>query len=136
MWLIDSAVKGKKVVVEISGRAEGKWADGEHDGLKGYVVSVFDTRTETTSRTAQIMPLHANQNKDKIMTVPIEYLLPVSPTAAHEYAVIMDGQHKGEDVVLREEAGPGKWTVGPYQGGTVFNCEGDKMVKLQRDSWS
>ena len=134
LWLIDSAFKGKKVVVEISGRAEGKWDQGEHDGRKGYVLSVFDPRTETTSRTAQFMPLDANHNKDKALTVPIEYLLPVNPTAPNEHAVIMDGRHKGEEVVLREDAGPGEWTVGPYQvGSVVYNCAEDKMVKLQRD---
>jgi transcription elongation factor SPT5 len=131
LWLIDPAFRGKKVVVEISGRTKGKWAEGEYDGLKGYVLSVFDPRTETTSRTAQFMPLHA---KDKVMTVPIEYLLPVNPTAPQERVIIMDGEHKGDEVVVREESGPGNWTVNPPQVGSAFyNCPGDQMVRLQMD---
>jgi hypothetical protein len=132
--LIDPAFRGKKVIVEINGRAEGKWAEGEHDGLQGYVLSVFDPRTETTSRTAQFMPLNVNHNKDKVMTVPIEYLIPVNPTAVHDHAIIMNESKKGHEVVLREETRRGQWTVGPYQvGSVVYDCAGDRMVKLQKD---
>ena len=135
LWLIDPAFKGKKVIVEISGRAEGKWAEGEHDGLQGYVLSVFDPRTETTSRTAQFMPLQANHNKDKVMTVPIEYLIPVHPTAVNDHAIILNESKKGDEVVLREERSKGQWTVGPYQAGSVVfeYCAEDRMVKVQKD---
>jgi hypothetical protein len=134
LWLIDPAFRGKNVVVEISGRAEGKWAEGEYDGLTGYVLSVFDPRTETTTRTAQFMPLNANHDKDKVMTVPIEYLLAVNPTAVGDHAIILDDSKKGLEVVLREETGSGRWTVGPYQAGFAYEeCAGDRMVKVQKE---
>jgi transcription elongation factor SPT5 len=134
LWLIDPAFRGKKVVVEISGRAEGKWSQGEYDGLTGYILSVFDPRTDTTTRTAQFMPLNANHNKDKVMTVPIEYLIPVNPTAVNDHAIILNDSKKGHEVVLREESGGGHWTVGPYQvGSVVYDCAADRMVKVQKD---
>jgi hypothetical protein len=139
LWLIDPAFRGKKVIVEISGRAEGKWAQGEHDGLTGYVISVFDPRTETTTRTAQFMPLNANHDKDKVMTVPIEYLIPVNPTAVNDHAIILEEPKqgaepkKGFEVVLREEPRRGHWFVGPYQAEGIYDCAGDRMVKVQKE---
>jgi transcription elongation factor SPT5 len=133
LWLIDSAFRNKNVIVEISRRAQARWVNGEHDGVKGYVITVFDPRNETTSRTAQIMPLDANHNAEKIMTVPIEYLVPVNPTSANQSAIILEGPKKGDEVVLREETSSGQWTVGPYQESGVFSCAGDRMVKVQKD---
>jgi hypothetical protein len=140
LWLIDPAFRGKNVIVEISGRAEGKWAQGEYDGLQGYILSVFDPRTETTTRTAQFMPLNANHDREKVMTVPIEYLLAVNPTAVGDHAIILDDSKKGGDskkgleVVLREETSSGTWHVGPYQAGFTYEeCAGDRMVKVQKE---
>lgn len=110
-----------------------RWISGEYDGLKGYVISVFDSRTETASRTAQLMPLNANHNREKIMTVPIEYLVPVNPTSALQCAVVLEGPRKGMEVVLREETSSGQWTVGPFQELVIFSCAGDRMVKVQKD---
>lgn len=134
LWLIDPVFKNKKVIVEISrGPNSSRWVSGEHDGVKGYVMSVFDPRNETASRTAQLMPLNANHNREKIMTVPIEYLVPVNPTSANQSAVILEGPKKGNEVVLREETSSGHWTVGPYQESVLFSCAGDRMVKVQKD---
>lgn len=134
LWLIDPVFRNKNVIVEISrGPHNSRWVGGEHDGVKGYVISVFDSRNETASRTAQFMPLNANHDREKIMTVPIEYLVPVNPTSANQSAIILDGLKKGDEVVLREETSSGQWTVGPYQESVLFSCAGDRMVKVQKD---
>lgn len=134
LWLIDPVFKNKKVIVEISGRASGKWQGGEQDGTIGYVTSVFDPRNDSTSRTAQFVPLHANNDSAEALTVPIEYLIPVNPKTVQDHAIILDGAKKGHEVVLREEVIFGTWTVGPYRdpGAALYDCPGDRMVKVYK----
>lgn len=132
--MIDPVFKGKNVIAEISSTASGKWQNGERDHTQGYVQSVFDPRNDAATRTAQFVPLDAHGDRSKILTVPIQYLVPVHPAIQYEQAVVMDGKRKGSVVVLRE-ATDGKWIVSPLQdpGAGVFELGPDLMVKILGD---
>lgn len=132
LWLLDTAFKGKNCIVVISRNAASSWQNGEEDGREGYVQSVFDPRNEAASRTAQFVPLDSVGDPSKTLTVPIEFLSPVHPSALNDLACVLEGNHKGTEVVLREAARGTKWTVGTVQSTGFFDIELDHMIKIYR----
>jgi hypothetical protein len=68
-----------------------------------YNITAFNLQNNTVSQIAQIMPLDANHNTEKTVTVPIEYLMPVNPMSVNQSAIVLKGLKKGDEVVLREE---------------------------------
>lgn len=128
-WLIEPCYKNKRVIVEITGNEGTKWNNGEHNGTIGYVTSIFDPRNNSVARTATVIPLSANHNKDSELTVPIEYLMPVHPSEKNDIAVVMEGQRKGTSVILREKSFHGEWVVGKTHDTLTMAVHEEKMVK-------
>lgn len=131
LWLLDLAFKGKNTIVSIGPNASSSWQDGEEDDRQGYVQSVFDPRNDVAARTAQFIPL---DSVGDTLTVPIKYLVPVHPGAVNDLACVLEGPHKGAEVILREAGFGAQWTVGPFQNPNIgfFDIESDRMVKIYR----
>ncbi|KAG6337015.1 hypothetical protein ID866_2075 [Astraeus odoratus] len=124
-WLLDPAMRGKKVILQIAGTLGG-WRGGELDGAKGYVGSVFQSQNDTLVTFNHLGEGRVGTNAQ----VPINYLVPVHPNETGDHGIPLDGSLKGCEVVLRHEVSRGVWDVSKPSDFTLVTCLEEKMVKL------
>ncbi|KAH7910380.1 hypothetical protein BJ138DRAFT_1114128 [Hygrophoropsis aurantiaca] len=125
-WLTEPAFSNKPVIMEIRGTHTHNWSSGEHEGKKCFVKSVLVTPNDTVAHINLLDDEHATGT----ITIPASYLLPVRPGAIEDRAMVHEGPHKGEEVILRSREGDDTWKVSTFTGISEWFCETEEMVKL------
>jgi len=125
MWLLEPEIRNKKVMMEIVGTL-GVWREGELDGAKGYVGTVFQSANDTLVTFHHLDPGRVGTNAQ----VPINYLGPIHPTETGDHAIPLDGTHKGIEVILRQQDSEDVWGVSEPSGFNLVRCLKEKLVKL------
>ena len=110
--------------MEITGTL-GVWREGELDGAKGFVTSVFRTPGDTLVAIEHIDPGRAGTTVD----VPINYLSPIHPERERDHAVPLGGSARGTEVILSQQVAPGIWQVSKSLD-EVITCLENDMVKV------
>lgn len=126
-WLSLPMLRGKKVVVQVSGtRGPNGWYDGQWEDHKGSVIN-FSSGAENFSAMATVEWLDI---VGETLPVPAHYLRPVHPETKQDSAIVLvKGKHLGKQVRIRETDGP-LWTVSDADL-EVFACSSQQMVKLR-----
>ncbi|ETW74607.1 hypothetical protein HETIRDRAFT_423289 [Heterobasidion irregulare TC 32-1] len=125
LWLTDPSLGDRRgCVVRING-TRGAWWDGEKEGIQGVIEGIQDARSAQMPSTATVrldQPAKSSskyQVKDElqVLTVPVQYLVPVPPTKPASAMMLM-GKWRGTAVAAvqrAEGASPGedgeKWVV-------------------------
>lgn len=115
-WLLEDALQDNWVgiLVVIQGTT-GEWLDGELEGKPAVVLSVFNTRNETSPSTAYVRFLATESvtgtPPEEKMSVPVRYLAPVWPWKVGQFALILRGEYAGQVAKLREDCEGGRWFI-------------------------
>ncbi|KAI0755169.1 hypothetical protein C8Q80DRAFT_415764 [Daedaleopsis nitida] len=133
-WLLDAVVSrhsGLLVTVQgsLSTRSSAGWYDGQYEGAKGIVLSVFNTgpsnrESPSTARVKFQRPLDPDMD---VVVVPVSLLLPVHPSAPKQTAVIIGGMYNGEVAQVREEVSGGWFVSAAYEH---FEVDTEFLVRL------
>ncbi|KZT73925.1 hypothetical protein DAEQUDRAFT_721415 [Daedalea quercina L-15889] len=131
-WLLDSAISTKSgMTVDITGSSGGHedcgWYNGEYEGERGAVLSVFNTGNASFSSTARVKIVEFRDGAPSIFAIPVQYLSPVRPERPGQKALVLDGECKGEVAIIREEGSyENEWFVSARNN--HFEISGEKLV--------
>ncbi|EIW79602.1 transcription elongation factor Spt5 [Coniophora puteana RWD-64-598 SS2] len=125
-WVNTSYLRGKRVMVQVSGTLADGWQGGEYEGRQGWVQSVLPTGFDLT---AQVFWLPSGTGP---MTVKTKYLEPVRPEEG-DRAVMIGGEQLplGTEVECGENTIDG-WTVHKPQDSETFTVQEEELARVHR----
>jgi len=127
-WFVDAefiAVQNR-LLVKIEGTRVDGYLDSNFEGKTGRIVAAHKS-TNKFDQTALVsfdQPANPNEKERSILG---KYIVPQGPTAADEEALVLDGDHKGDIVLVRTLIDE---TLLVSSEGAFFEISGDRLVKL------
>ncbi|THH18337.1 hypothetical protein EW146_g2646 [Bondarzewia mesenterica] len=105
-----------------------EWWNGEKEGLQGVIEGVQDSGSDRMSRMATVRVEDAVDEAGAVITVPIQYLMPVRPSRAGYRAVVMHGKLKAKAVKVMDKEEEGRWVV--TQDGVQYETVDEEVLVL------
>lgn len=102
------------------------WHNGDYEGTKAIVLSVFDSENNSFNSRVHVRILESSSQESVTCIVPAKYLVPVRPDEPGTMALILDGDLQGDVAKVREEDNEG-WFISV--GNIHFVAEIEKLVQ-------
>lgn len=132
-WLLDASVKRPGLCVKLRPRPDGdfEWHNGDYDGAEGVLVGVMQVGSDYTS-TAQVY-ITSSPRADlpvEVSAVPIYHLAPIPPGGKGQLAIALDGELKGQKVVIMDSDGD-QLVITPSDevGGKIASARSGQLCK-------
>ena len=132
-WLLDVSIRRPGLCVKLKPRIGGgfDWHNGDYDGAEGVLVGMMQLGSEYTS-TAQVY-ITSSPNPElpsEASAVPIFHLAPIPPGAKGHLAIALDGELKGQKVLIMESDGD-QLVITPADevGGKIASARSGQLCK-------